>query len=250
MECISVNNDHNVKYITFDRDNKRNALNNEMSNDIITAIEEAENEEVKVIVIQAAQNAKVFSAGYDLSELNTIEDLYKGSIFKLFHKIRDTEIPVIAKVDGAVYAGALHLLMVCDIVLATNFSSVSMTLNRMGIPLDIENYKYWLDVMGIHKVKELFFTALPIDATDAYIAGIFNDVDSLENINLKLNTIIDGILHCSFQGIANSKMQINKIADSMVIDNKTTAFLEKTKSKIMKSKELIQNIRNLKYQVI
>ncbi len=250
MNYINIKNLQNVKYITFNRNEKRNAINDEMSNSIVSAIEDAEKEDARVIILQADESSKVFSAGYDLSDLNTMEDFFHGPIFKLFRKIRNTKIPIIAKINGAVYAGALHLLMVCDIVLATDLSPVTMTLNKMGIPFDVQNYKYWLDAMGIHKVKELFFTAQSIDANDAYVAGIFNYVDTLENINLKLENIIQGILNCSSQGIANSKMLINKIADSMIIDNKTAAILEKSKYKILKSSELSECVYKMKTKII
>jgi methylmalonyl-CoA decarboxylase len=245
---IAENVINSVKYIFFNRNEKRNALCNHMAGEILDAISDAEEKKLRIIVIQANKAAKVFSSGFDLPELasfNKLDELTKCNLFNLFQKIRNLSIPAIVKVDGAVYGAALHLLMVCDIVIATESSTVCMSINKMGVPFDIENYQYWLETMGIHAAKELFMTAIAMEAGDAYNAGVFNHVVSASEIDAKLDKIILGILSCSPDGISNTKLNFNKIADSAAVKDIDLSILEASTRKLMKSSDLQHRIQRM-----
>jgi methylmalonyl-CoA decarboxylase len=235
-----------ITSIILNNDAKRNAFDSEMSNEVISAINEAQNIGSRVIVISANSTHNIFSAGHDLSELGDISDIVNDPMFHLFDCISNCAIPIIAKVEGDVYAGALHLLMVCDMVYATSNSKVVITANKMGIPFSLHEYNNWLGVMGIHKVKELFFTAAPIDANDAYIAGIFNNIFSTkEELNNKIHTVCNQIIGCSAVGIKNTKLQLNALVNKVILDYKTTKLIEESRTNILNSDDLKSRIFNL-----
>lgn len=239
-----------VAIITFDRDDKLNAFNLEMTAEVNRQIDNAMEAGARAIVLRANPGVRVWCAGRDLSELRPGADPAEDPMLKLFDKITETTVPVINMVEGAVYGGGLMLVMVSDIVIASTTATVAMTANKLGIPLPTETYAYWLRVMGIHKVKELLFTAGNLSAQDAYIAGIFNHVvepDDLEPYTL--NVITRRILDCSPDGIANAKHQLNLLARRFVLTDADRAAIEEHRRALLDGNDFRTRLARLLAQV-
>ncbi|MBW7882214.1 MAG: enoyl-CoA hydratase/isomerase family protein, partial [Caldilineaceae bacterium] len=202
-----------IATITFDRDDKLNAFNSAMTAEVNSHMDNALAAGARVIVLRANPGARVWCAGRDLAELRPGVDPEADPMVQLFAKITELPVPVLNMVEGAVYGGGLMLNMVSDIVIAANTATVAMTANKLGIPLPTETYAYWLRVMGIHKVKELLFTAGSITAHDAHVAGIFNHIVARDELETRTYDVIARqILACSREGIANAKLQLNLLA--------------------------------------
>ena len=111
-----------VLTISFNRPEAMNALHPEMLTELGALVEQASADNaVCVIVLQG--EGRAFSAGVDLKVLQDIEPAY-GRIGDLFDAparqacaaIRNARIPVIAKVHGACFTGALELALHCDFI--------------------------------------------------------------------------------------------------------------------------------------
>ena len=153
-----------IAVVTFDRDDKLNAFNTAMTAEVNGHIDAAVAAGARGIVLRANPGVRVWCAGRDLAELRPGADPGDDPMLKLFDKITEVPIPVINMVEGAVYGGGLMLNLVSDIVIASTTATVAMTANKLGIPLPTETYAYWLRVMGLHKGKEMPFTAGNISA--------------------------------------------------------------------------------------
>jgi len=203
-----------VATVTFDRDEKRNAFHHAMAEEVLARIDTAEREGARVIVLRANPGARVWCAGHDLGDLRPDSDPTRSGdpMLRLFDRVLDTPLPVITVVEGAVYAGGLILNVVADLALATPEATVTMTANRLGIPFTPEMYAYWISVLGMHRVKELFLTAAPMPAEEAKAAGLFNRVVSRDRLDATLEAWIEPMLACSPQGLADTKAQLNLLA--------------------------------------
>lgn len=247
MNKIIVNHNSNkITEITLNNPDKRNAFDAEMSKTVIDAVYKAVNTNQRVIVIKSNISHNIFSAGHDLNELNSVNEITNDPMFKMFDVIFKSNIPIIAQVEGDVYAGGLHLLMVCDMVYALDSINVVITANKMGVPFQISDYQKWLSVMGVHKVKELFYTASKIDAKDAYNCGIFNNIyHNNDSLTSKINDVCNQILSCSEQGIKNTKKQLNSIIDAISLDSSLRSSIDNDRKAILESAEFKQRIQNL-----
>lgn len=245
MEFAQFNLENEVATITLNRYQKRNAFNRQMSNEVIACIEQAEQEKARAIILCAESGVKIWSAGHDLAELTSEDPAKSDPMFKLFAKVQATPIPVIALVEGDVYAGALELIIVCDIVIASDCSQVAMTANKIGLPFPPEIYRYWSDVLSIHKIKELFFTAATISAQDAYAAGIFNHIVSTEQLETKVMSIVEKIKTCVPEGIANTKMQINLLSNALPLTESQRTQIEKSRQALLESPNFLQRVQTL-----
>jgi len=112
-------------FLTLNRPEKRNALNDELIGALRASLASAHGDpELRAIVIRGAGSD--FCSGADLAALQKISEYsYEenladaGSLMDLFLSIRRTELPVIAAVHGRALAGGCGLATACDIVLAT-----------------------------------------------------------------------------------------------------------------------------------
>ena len=116
-DYLVTNINEQILSITLNRPDALNALRPEMLDGIRKLIKETENDKnISVIVIEGAGRA--FSAGVDLKVLQGI-DPKAGKIGDVFDKpaeltwntIRKSRCPVIAKVHGACFTGALEMAL-------------------------------------------------------------------------------------------------------------------------------------------
>jgi methylglutaconyl-CoA hydratase len=126
MPELLVSTEGAIRYLTLNRPDKRNALNDTLVSALKDALHEADHDHsVRAIVIQGAGSD--FCSGADLSALQKIaESTYEEnledarSLMELFTLIRRVRVPVIAAVRGRALAGGAGLATGCDIVLSSS----------------------------------------------------------------------------------------------------------------------------------
>jgi methylglutaconyl-CoA hydratase len=114
-----------VAFLTLNRPEKRNALNDALIKSLKDELRKADGDEsLRVIVIRGA--GKDFCSGADLAALQKISENSRDenladarNLMELYLLIRQVRIPVIAAVHGRALAGGCGLATACDIVLAT-----------------------------------------------------------------------------------------------------------------------------------
>ena len=115
FEATEIKIDGHVLSITLNRPEKRNAINTVMGNEIAYALSYALQEKnIRVVIIQA--KGEVFCAGGDLASMSgkveeTASTVPKiGGFDSISLLIRNLNKPVICKIQGSVYAGALLMV--------------------------------------------------------------------------------------------------------------------------------------------
>lgn len=125
MSNLLIDDTGQIRLLTLNRPDKRNALNGELIKALKLTLGEADADDtVRAVVIKGA--GKDFCSGADLAELQKIsgntydENLEDArSLAELFSLIRKVRIPVIAAVHGRALAGGCGLATACDLVVAT-----------------------------------------------------------------------------------------------------------------------------------
>jgi enoyl-CoA hydratase len=111
-----------VGIITFNRPEKRNALDREMHDAFLVAIGAAlRDAAVRVIVLTGAGD-KSFVAGFDVAELEGLSalDLYRYHAGPtLYDAIEHSPKPVIAAINGYCLGAGLEIALACDIRIAS-----------------------------------------------------------------------------------------------------------------------------------
>ncbi len=169
-----------VLSLSFNRPEAMNALHPEMLTGVAALVEQAsEDKAVSVIVLQGAGRA--FSAGVDLKVLQDIEpafgrigDLFDGPAKQAYTAIRNCKVPVIAKVHGACFTGALELALHCDFIFTTDDTKFGDTHTRFGLRPTWGMSQTLSQAVGVRKAKELSYTARVIKGDEAEQLGIAN----------------------------------------------------------------------------
>jgi methylmalonyl-CoA decarboxylase len=181
-----------VGVITLDDQQKRNAIGARMANGVVAALASLRAQDVRAIVLRAAAGMDVWSAGHDIDELprGRRDPLgYNDPLEGLLRAVRTFPAPVVAMVHGAVWGGALDLVLSCDLVVADETASFAITPANLGLPYNVTGLLHFLGRLPINLIKEMFFTAAPLDARKAREWLVVNHLvasDRLESFTLEL----------------------------------------------------------------
>ncbi len=202
-----------IGWITLNHDAKRNALSVELLTELLQALKSLRDEKARVIIIRANNGMKVWSSGFFIDELprdGSDPLAYDNPLQKVIRTIQAVPVPVIAMAGGSIWGGACNIAFVCDLVIGTKDTCLAITPAKIGVPYNTSGILQFLDIIGSHMVKEMFFTAEPISAEKALGLGIINhlvDSGDLENFTIRLAKKI----------IANSPLSIQVIKEQLNI---------------------------------
>jgi enoyl-CoA hydratase/carnithine racemase len=168
-------------WLTIDREQRRNALNESVLDGLRAGVVEADRApQVRAVVITGAGD-KAFCAGGDLKpnaegDPFTVDPAERDNpVVKLFRAIVGARVPVIARVNGHALAGGFGLVCACDFAVVADHARLGVPEARIGIfPLMI--LPFMLRTIPRRKLLELCVTGEPISAADALAHGIVNHV--------------------------------------------------------------------------
>jgi len=213
-----------IGYITLNRPDKLNAIDDMMLEELDAAFALAEPDlEVKVVVIKGAGQA--FSVGQDLSGVGTSEVLLdpRESISMknqleaerrrnrrweyIFHLAK----PTIAQVHGYCLGAGCSLAMVCDITIASEDATFGDPMIRMGL---LPGNPLWIWLVGIKKTKELLYSGTYLTAAEAEQFALINKVVPEDKLEEEVFRLAKGISLLPGDGLANCKDGINSVMEA------------------------------------
>ncbi len=223
MPEIITAKENSILFITLNRPEKRNALNDALINDLKTALRESDKDEtLRAVVIKGA--GKDFCSGADLSALKKISesDVLENhddadNLRELFSLIRSVKVPVIAAVHGRALAGGCGLATACDLVLATDTA-------RFGYP-EVKIGFVPAMVMAILRrntsEKRAFALAtqgFEFDAATAKDFGLINEVFAENEFEDKVKDYVSVYKEVSRSAVVLSKRLLYQM-DGMTFEN-------------------------------
>lgn len=171
---------NNIGFITVNRPDKLNALNDETLDDLKKCFSEIKQDYAVNVVIITGAGEKAFVAGADISEihkLNVIAAKYfseKGQcVFNLIEKLGK---PVIAVVNGYALGGGCELALACHIRLASDTAKFGQPEVNLGIIPGYGGTQRLTRLINSGRASELILTGDIIDANEAMRIGLVNKV--------------------------------------------------------------------------
>ncbi|MEM6913638.1 MAG: enoyl-CoA hydratase/isomerase family protein [Pseudomonadota bacterium] len=179
MSELLVDNQDGVTTITLNRPEAMNAFNPSLLGALVAALKDASTT-ARVIVLRGAGRA--FSAGVDLKVLQqgTIKHGRVGGVFdgpaaEAANAVRQAAVPVIARVHGACFTGALEIALHCDFILCTKDTKFGDTHAKFGIRPTWGMTQTLARAVGPRRAKELSFTARTFSGEEAARFGLVNE---------------------------------------------------------------------------
>lgn len=164
--------------ITFSRPEIRNPLSTKVLMELENILDEIG--VVRKVIFTGSDG--VFASGADLREIGDLK-ADKAAEFarlgqRLINRIANLSVPTIAAIDGPCFGGALDLALACDRRIATAASTFCHPGAGLGIITGWGGTQRVPRLIGEAKALELFFTALPISASEAHHIGLIDQVDT------------------------------------------------------------------------
>ncbi|MBE2260876.1 MAG: enoyl-CoA hydratase [Candidatus Accumulibacter sp.] len=167
-----------VGLITLNRPKQLNALNDELMDELGSALAGFEaDENIGAIVITGSD--KAFAAGADITVMQSLSymDAYKGDfITRNWEGVKNCRKPVIAAVAGYALGGGCELAMMCDIILAADSAQFGQPEVRLGILPGAGGTQRLPRAISKAKAMEMCLASRNIDAVEAERAGLVSRV--------------------------------------------------------------------------
>ncbi|KAB1073688.1 enoyl-CoA hydratase [Methylobacterium planeticum] len=182
-ETILTETRGRVLLITLNRPKALNALNGQLTEELIAAVQQADADpEIGCIVITGS--AKAFAAGADIKEMQsaTYAEMYAGDRFSAWDRFAALRIPTIAAVAGYALGGGCELAMMCDIILAADDAVFGQPEIKLGVMPGIGGSQRLTRAIGKAKAMEMCLTGRTMDATEAERAGLVARVVPAEGL--------------------------------------------------------------------
>lgn len=195
---VELNTDGIVARITLNNPDKRNAFDNTVIEALIDAFQNANaDDRARVIVLQAA--GKHFSAGADLGWMRKMGGLgyqenYQDAqrLAELMHVIDTSNKPVIARVQGASFGGALGLICASDIAVCADDARFCLSEVKLGI-LPAVIAPYVVRAMGERQARRYFMSAEIFTADDALRLGVVHEAVPMEQLDERVEGFIEAL---------------------------------------------------------
>jgi methylmalonyl-CoA decarboxylase len=246
MEFIIMEIKDNIGYITLNNKKKRNALSMAMLEEMLSTLEELEKGKIPVVIIRAPENAKVWSAGHDVSELpKTRRDPlgYENPLERVLRAIQKYPGPVIAMVQGGVWGGACDLVITCDMIIGDTTCTFAITPVKIGVPYNASGILHFINRLGMNLAKEMFFTAEPVDAQRAAHCGLLNHLVPIEELETFTFNLAKKISCHSSLSIAVIKEQFRIISGAHPIVPDTFERIQALRRKVYDSHDYMEGIQ-------
>ena len=170
-----------IATLTLNRPDKRNAMNDEMRNDLVEALDRcAADREISALVLTGA--GKGFCAGGDIAGMERRMQAPPGEIgFNGWHRMQRVHHaqallytmpkPTIAAVNGAAAGLGADTALACDFVLAGPHASFTWSYILRGLIPDGGGMYFLPRRVGLPKAKDLIFTGRRVDVDEALALG-------------------------------------------------------------------------------
>lgn len=247
---VHSRSDGAITYITIDRQDKLNALNQ----DVIAGLESAfsaagADTDCRVVVLTGAGN-RAFVAGADIAELQGLDAAAARAFLQrghaLMERIETLGKPVIAAINGFALGGGCELALACTLRIAADSALLGLPEVGLGLIPGYGGTQRLTRLLGRGRALHMMLTGKPIKADQALDWGLVTQVTPAAELADKVDGLASalaasaplamrGIL-TSVHGGADAPLaagleleieQFARICNSEDMREGTAAFLEK-----------------------
>ena len=213
-------------YLTLDRPERLNAIDDVMPGEIRAAVEQANTDDgVRVIVV--AGSGRAFCAGYDLKKFaeGDVGDRWRqgehwdpvrdyremrrntDDFMSLWRSLK----PTIAKVQGYAVAGGSDIALCCDLIVLADDARIGYPPARVwGCPTTA----MWVYRVGAERAKRMLLTGDTIDGATAASWGLGESVPA-DELDAAVEALADRMAAVPTNQLVMQKLMINQAYDNM-----------------------------------
>jgi methylglutaconyl-CoA hydratase len=196
-----------VLWLTINREARRNAISAALIASMHQAFREAlADRSLRAIVLTGAGD-KAFCAGADLgrgTQAFRDEGETTTDFGRMARTVRELQVPLIARVNGACVAGGMGLMGMCDLAVASDNARFGLPEVKVGV-YPVQVLVYLRAILGRSAISELCLTGELIDARRAFEMGLVNRVVSAGDLDTEVDRLVRSICAASPAAVRNGK---------------------------------------------
>ncbi len=176
-----------VVTVTISRPDARNALDAQVRSeltDVLAAIEA--DEASRVLVLTGDSEGKAFVAGADITEFQDrgpIEQRKASERPRIYERVADLSVPVIARINGHALGGGCELAQACDVRVAADVAKLGQPEINLGIIPGGGGTQRLPRLVGEGQAMRLILSGELIEAAEAAEIGLVDVVCSLDTLD-------------------------------------------------------------------
>jgi enoyl-CoA hydratase/carnithine racemase len=196
-----------IATITLDSQHNRNALSRQLVAELGEALDTAESESARVIVLR--HEGPAFCAGADLKERSGGDGAPDSRpMVEVMRRLSDTDRPTIAAVEGAVRAGGIGLMASCDLVVVDESVTFALTEVRIGVAAAIISVPI-LRRVPAGKIAAAMLTGEVFTASEAREMGLITHVS--DDVPAMVGTLCAGVLAGAPRAVTETKRLLRRV---------------------------------------
>jgi len=210
---LDVSTTPGVAEVKMNRPERLNALTLEMLEQLGEVFGQlAEMEGIRVAVLSG--EGRAFAAGVDLRELEVSDESMRfgdigpkmnAAARALIRQIETVPFPVIAKVHGACFTGALELALACDWIVAGEKTKFGDTHAKIGIRPTWGMSVRLSEAVGVRRARELSYTSRVFTGAEALEYGLVTDAVPEDQLDQFVANQCTGLIQNSQSSLAAYK---------------------------------------------
>ncbi len=193
--ALNITLDGPIARVTLNRPEVRNAFNEGLIAELTEAFTSlGARPELRAIVLAAA--GKAFCAGADLNWMQAMagyswDENHADAtrLADMLWAIYSCPVPVIARVQGDVYAGGVGLVACCDLVVAVEGAGFCLSEAKLGL-LPATIGPYVVRALGEQASRRYFVTAERFSATEAHRLGLVHELAPAETLDERVDALV------------------------------------------------------------
>lgn len=172
-ETILVERRERVGLITLNRPKQLNALNRQLAEEVLDALQEFDADD-RVGAMVIAGSPRAFAAGADIAEMaeKSFTGFYMDDFLAPWDEVRKISKPIIAAVSGYALGGGCELALLCDFIIASEDAQFGQPEIKLGVLPGIGGSQRLTRAVGKSLAMDMILTGRSINAAEAKAAGL------------------------------------------------------------------------------
>ena len=194
---LTVIQDGPVRRITLTRPTRRNALSRSLVAALHAAFAAIATGKTTRVVVLGGEGP-VFCAGGDISEFAGAGDEARAwtdaeGLVDLLAAMADCPVPIVARVQGAAYGGAVGLICAADIAIAAEGTQFSLSEARLGLVPAVVG-PYVLAALGVRAALAHMLMAAPFGVDEALRIGLIHRAAPSDQFDIATEEVVANLL--------------------------------------------------------
>lgn len=205
-----------VRTITFDRPDARNAMTPEIAVDLADHIAGVTTEGFDAVVVEGEGPA--FSAGGDIEAMREREetavegfDRITETFGRLAESMLECPVPIVSRIHGDAVGAGLSIVALSDFAYASSEARFGAAFVHVGLIPDTGGTVLLPRLVGLRAAKRLVFTGELVDADTADELGLINDVVAAEALDDRVETLLETVAKRPSETIALAKQGLHGV---------------------------------------